>query len=162
MHIPRGFIGVKNPETKDASIEWYAVVVCWHKAEFGWNYSFQASLVFVLSSPLPLLTTDLQEMEDGASRQKSRWEEKRLRGEIAAFFFSARMFKTSPAFTLGGIQPCGEHQFSFALAFDSSVSEVFVSRLRCGRKSLSFEMAMWGEKNKFPIWNDWLRFRWVS
>lgn len=67
--------------------------------------------------------------------------------EIAAFFFSARMFKTSPAFTLGGIQPCGEHQFSFAAGFDSSVSEVFVSRLRCGGKSLSFEMAMswrWG------------------
>lgn len=145
--IPRGFIGVKKPQTKDASIHWYEAAVCWYKVEFGRNYSFQASLVFVLSSPHPLLTTALQEMEEGGRRLKSRWEEKRLRGEIAAFFFSARMFKTSPAFTLGGIQPCGEHQFSFAPGFDSSVSEVFVSRLRCGEKSLSFEMAIWGKKS---------------
>lgn len=50
--------------------------------EFGWNYSFHASLVFLLSLSLPLPTTDLQEVEEGARRQKSRWEEKRLRGKL--------------------------------------------------------------------------------
>lgn len=109
--------------------------------------SCEFSLCSSLSLPLP--TADLQEVVEEARRQKSRWEEKRLRGEIAAFFFfCARMFKTSPAFTLGGIQPCAEHQFSFAAGFESSLSEVFVSRLRCGGKSLSFEMAMWGKKKK--------------
>lgn len=96
------------------------------------------------SLPFPPASND--RLARGGRRSTQTEEQMRgeeVEGEIAAFFFCARMFKTSPAFTLGGIQPCGEHQFSFAPGFEASVSEVFVSRLRCGRKSLSFEMAMW-------------------
>lgn len=85
------------------------------------------------SYPFPLTSND--RLASGGGRSAQTEEQMRgeaVEGEIAAFFFYARMFKTSPAFTLGGIQPCGEHQFSFGPGFESYVSEVFVSRLRCG------------------------------